>query len=419
MTTPTATTEPGRGGVLGLDDDALKACVNCGLCLPHCPTFRVTGEESASPRGRINAMRAVESGGEQAGPTFVGFMEACVQCRACEAVCPSSVPFGHLMEATRAALRHAPATRPGAARRLVERVGLGVIAHRAVLRVLTTVIRLVQRLPLVGRSVPLPPPGPPRGARAARRGSAPEGGPDLWLFDGCVMDAWFGATQEASRRLLEDTGATVSRPGRGSDCCGALHLHAGRRFWAQRLARRVMRSMPGDAPVVVDSAGCGAALKDYGHLLGTPEAERFSARVRDISEILRPDDVACRPTGRAVVLQEPCHLRHVQGLTGAWRDVLAGAYTVVDTDDDGLCCGAGGLYNVVQPDLSGQILRRKVATIRAAVGDAAHGEPVVASANPGCILQLRRGGLRVAHPSVLVVDALDPDRGGARRDRSQ
>ncbi len=231
--------------------------------------------------------------------------------------------------------------------------------------------------------------------------------PDVWLFDGCVMDLWFRHTQDASRRLIEATGARVAPPGRGSDCCGALHLHAGRPDEARRLARRVMRSMPGDAPIVVDSAGCGAALKEYGRLLGTPDAERFASRVRDLSEWLAGTDLQVPHTGRTVVLQEPCHLRFAQGLEGAWRSLLESAYTVRETADDGLCCGAGGLYNVLQPDLSAAILERKAVAIHAVAEGA-----MVASANPGCILQLRTAGLEVEHPSVLMAAALSREEQG-------
>jgi glycolate oxidase iron-sulfur subunit len=162
--------------------------------------------------------------------------------------------------------------------------------------------------------------------------------------------------------------------------------------------------MPGDAPVVVDSAGCGAAMKDYGHLLGTPEAVAFAARVRDFSEWVESRGaLSVRATGRTVVVQDPCHLRHVQKAAGAVRAVLAPAYVTVDTDDDGLCCGAGGAYNVLQPELAADIRDRKVAAIRRAGG----ADPLVASANPGCAMHLAAAGLDVRHPADLLAKALD------------
>jgi glycolate oxidase iron-sulfur subunit len=204
---------------------------------------------------------------------------------------------------------------------------------------------------------------------------------------------------------MDAAGAQPALPRRGADCCGALHVHAGRTDDARRLARRVIASMPGDAPVVVDSAGCGAAMKDYGRLLGTEEATAFAARVRDFSEWLTEQGpLPVRSTGRAVVVQDPCHLRHVQKAAGAVRTVLAPAYTTADTDDDGLCCGAGGAYNALQPELATEIRARKVDAIRRAAGG---GTPLVASANPGCAMHLAAAGLDVRHPADLLADALD------------
>ncbi|HEX9505974.1 MAG TPA: heterodisulfide reductase-related iron-sulfur binding cluster, partial [Acidimicrobiia bacterium] len=197
-------------------------------------------------------------------------------------------------------------------------------------------------------------------------------------------------------------------PGRGADCCGALHLHAGRIGEARGLARRVIASMPGDAAVVVDSAGCGAAMKEYGALLVTAEARAFSARVRDFSEWLvdQPGPVL-RDCGTQVVVQDPCHLRHVQHAHDAVRTVLAPAYRLMDTMDDGLCCGAGGAYAVFEPELSGAIRDRKVAALRAAGGDTPD-HLIVVSANPGCAMHLGAAGLDVRHPAQLIAQAMTP-----------
>jgi glycolate oxidase iron-sulfur subunit len=194
-------------------------------------------------------------------------------------------------------------------------------------------------------------------------------------------------------------------PGAGGDCCGALHTHAGRVDEARRLATRLMAAMPGEAPIVVDAAGCGAAMKEYGHLLGTPAAVAFSARVRDFAEWLasRPQP-PLRPTGRTVVVQDPCHLRHVQKVHTAVRAVLGPAYILRETADEGLCCGAGGAYSVTQPELSARVRDRKVEAIRDAGGGA---DPVVVSANPGCAMHLAAAGLDVRHPAQLLAAALD------------
>src|SRR5262249_43922195 len=181
--------------------------------------------------------------------------------------------------------------------------------------------------------------------------SAPLGatGSDVWLFTGCVMDAWQRGIHAAAIAVLGAAGVGVALPGWGGDCCGALHVHAGLTAPAGRLARRVMASMPGAAPILVDSAGCGAQLKDYGHLLGTPEAAAFSRRVFDMQEWLaeRVSDLPAPQSGvrRRVIVQDPCHLRHVQRAQAGVRRVLAPYADLVELDDEGLCCGAGGAYS--------------------------------------------------------------------------
>jgi glycolate oxidase iron-sulfur subunit len=393
-------------GVLDLDEDELVACVACGLCLPHCPTYRVTGLETASPRGRIAAMQAVELHGAPIDATFERYMEECVQCRGCEAACPSSVPFGHLMEGARAALQeHRRPTRPWP-RRTAEWLGYRIVLpHHWLLVALSWLLALAQRVRLVPARLPVPRISLRSLARTLRARTTADD-TDAFLFPGCVMDAWQRDTHQAALRVMDAAGARPSLPGRGSDCCGALHAHAGRLSEARRLARRVIASAPGDAPVVVDSAGCGAAMKDYGHLLGTPQASAFAARVRDFSEWLDSrGPLSVRATGRVVVVQDPCHLRHVQQAAGAVRSVLAPAYATADTDDDGLCCGAGGAYNALQPELAADIRERKVASIRRAAGHGA--DPLVASANPGCAMHLAAAGLDVRHPADLLAEALD------------
>jgi glycolate oxidase iron-sulfur subunit len=393
-----------RRHVLPVDENELVACVACGLCLPHCPTYRVTGLEAASPRGRIAAMRAVELEGAPVDATFERYMEECIQCRGCEAACPSSVPFGHLMEGARAALQVERSPQRPLLRRMGEWVGYRVVLpHHAVLVALTWLLVVAQRLHLVPRRFALP----RLDATALRRPlvAEPAATADAYLFTGCVMDAWERDVHRAALRVMRAAGSSPALPGRGGDCCGALHDHAGRTDEARALARRVIASMPGDAPVVVDSAGCGAAMKDYGRLLGTPEAAAFSARVRDFAEWLAERGVPrLRPTGRVVVVQDPCHLRHVQKAQQHVRTVLQPAYELRETDDDGLCCGAGGAYNVMQPDLAGRVRDRKVAALEAA----ARGAPlVVASSNPGCEMHLAAAGLDVRHPAELLADALD------------
>jgi glycolate oxidase iron-sulfur subunit len=279
-----------------------------------------------------------------------------------------------------------------------------VLPRHAVLLALTWLLLVAQRLHLVPKRVGLP----RLSSRSLRTPlTADSGTVDAHLFPGCVMDAWQREVHRDALRVMRASGARVGLPGRGGDCCGALHTHAGRIGSARTLARRVMASMPGDAPVVVDSAGCGAAMKDYGRLVGTPAAHAFAARVVDFSEWVANHAPTLRDTGTAVVVQDPCHLRHVQKAHGAVRTVLAPAYRVEETTDDGLCCGAGGAYSVREPELSGQIRARKIASLRNAHRDATT-PLVVVSANPGCAMHLQAAGLTVRHPAQLLADALDP-----------
>ena len=382
---------------LRVDDDELVACVACGLCLPHCPTYRVTGEESASPRGRIAAMRAVHFDGRPLDEDFTRFMDLCVQCRACEAVCPSSVPFGHLMEGARDTLARETRYQPS-----WRRAGYRLLGHHRLLLAASTALAVAQRARLVPRRLGLP-------RLPLRRAPLAPTGTDVWLFPGCVMDAWMRPVHASVIRVLTAAGAGVRLPSTGADCCGALHAHAGLLDDARALARRVISSMPGDAPVLVDSAGCGAALKDYVHLLGTPDAERFVARVQDVSEWLAPrvDGLpAARRPRSTVAVQDPCHLAHVQKAHHHVRTVLRPYVDVVELDDEGLCCGAGGAYAAQHPELAGAIRDRKVGAVRRS------GAAVVASANPGCVMHLAAVGLDVRHPFELIDDALGGTDGG-------
>ena len=370
---------------LHLDDDKLAACVSCGLCLPHCPTYRATGDESASPRGRIAAMRAVQWVGAAMDDEFAAYMDRCVQCRGCEVACPSSVPFGELIEGAKAALAHRVPW--------WQRLGYRLLGHHRVLLAASTAAAVAQRVHV----------GPARPRLPLRRPRLRSSGDDAVLFTGCVMDAWMRPTHAAAQRVMEATGAGVRISPAAAGCCGALALHAGLADLARQQAGAVVRTLPGDAPIVVDSAGCGAALRDYGHLLGTPEGDAFAARVVDVSEWLAARADRLPPPRRRldqpVAVQDPCHLRHVQQAHHHVRTLLAPYADVVELDDEGLCCGAGGAYAVQQPALSYAIRDRKLSAI------ARSGARVVASANPGCAMHLSAAGLDVRHPVEIVDQA--------------
>ncbi|MDH3753465.1 MAG: (Fe-S)-binding protein [Acidimicrobiia bacterium] len=377
---------------LGLDPDELATCVSCGLCLPHCPTFRVTGDEMRSPRGRIALMRAVETGAIEAGDEFVDAMDTCVQCRGCEPACPSSVPFGRLMTDTRVALAEQTSYQPW-----WRRIGYRTLGNHRLLLAGSSLLAVAQRLRLVpSRRLGLPARLPIR--RPALRSS----GCDVVLFTGCVMDAWMRDTHLAVQRVIESTGAGVTFLGAEGACCGALHDHAGLADQAHALAERVIAATPPDIPVLLDSAGCGAAMKDYGRLLGTRDAAAFSSRVLDVHEWLAADiDRLPEPTrvfDEPVAVQDACHLRHVQGAHDSVRTVLGRYVPIVELADDGLCCGAGGAYSVMQPELAAAIRERKVGFIDRS------GARTVASANPGCAMHLQAAGLCVRHP-LEIVDA--------------
>jgi len=389
---------------LALSDDELSTCVGCGLCLPHCPTFRVTNEEALSPRGRIATIRSIQYEGLHIDDQVSEILNTCVQCRGCEPACPSGVPYGRLIEAAKNEMARQHRSTPW-----WQRFGLRLLRHHRLLLIGTPILAVAQRLHLIPKraglsQLPLRL-GPPVVATSLT--------PDVWLFTGCVMDAWQRSTHRSVAALIESAGFTYGTPTRAGSCCGALHSHAGLTDEAQNLAKSVMTSMPGTGPIVVDSAGCGAALKDYGHLLGTPEAHAFSQRVFDIHEWLEPHmatimqsrdtasiDLLIKPS---VIVQDPCHLRHVQKTHLAVRSILSPVVNLIELDDDGLCCGAGGAYSVVEPELAGQIRDRKVSNILAKSPTT---NTLVASANPGCLMHLQAAGLILKHPVDILAEAL-------------
>ncbi len=391
-------------------------CVHCGLCLSSCPTYRETGRETSSPRGRIYLMRGVAEGRIPLGAVEE---EAwlCLGCRACETACPSGVRFGSLLEKTRASV-----PRRGWAGHLEAFALRRVVPHRRRLRLLVGALAAVQRLgldalgarllPRLRESQRLLPPIPPRAQRAplppripaegARRGC-------VALLEGCVMPELFGPVNAATARVLTRNGFDVVVP-EGQGCCGALQAHAGDASLAAGLAERNLRAFAAarvDA-VVVNSAGCGAALREYGDWLGAPGAE-LAGRVRDVCEFLDEVGLAA-PPGRLearVCYDDPCHLLHGQGVGEAPRRLLAAipGLELVPHDDAAACCGAAGTYNLTQPEMSRAVLARKLASLAAAAPD------VIASGNPGCLMQLRAGALgaglraRVAHPVELLDEA--------------
>lgn len=378
---------------LKLDEDDLNTCVQCGLCLPHCPTYRVTGDETLSPRGRIQLMREVQNHGAPVDEDVLHAFESCLQCRGCEPACPSGVPYGHLMERARETLADAGEITP-----LWQRLAMKPLAHPRVLGLGTTALGIAQRLRMVPDRLGIP------GAIPLHQEPLPTTGDDVYLFTGCVMDAMQREVHRAALEVVNSAGLGVTPTNDLAPCCGALQTHAGLTSSARSLAEKMMRRLEPEIPILVDSAGCGAAMKDYGHLLGTDEAKTFSRRVFDIHEFLA-DHLGrlpqVEPLPLTVAIQDPCHLRHVQRVHEATRTVLRPfVRNLVELDDDGLCCGAGGAYSILEPELAGEIRIRKIDAIDRAAPD------VVASANPGCSMHLEAGGVATKHPIQLVHEAL-------------
>jgi glycolate dehydrogenase iron-sulfur subunit len=377
----------------------LDPCVHCGFCLQACPTYLATGDEADSPRGRIVLMRALERG--EVPPTdaaLVQHLDACLGCRGCEPVCPSGVGYGRGLEAAREILAKAGGLRP------VARMILAVFSRTWAWRMLFGAARWLRDFGIAdlfaggkrgfGMAM-LAATAPPHHSRTtAASGMRHVAGPTVALFRGCVMDSLFSHVHDATRRTLEANGYRVTEVP-GQVCCGALHAHAGDRSGAARLARENVKAFASAADfVVVDSAGCGAILKDYGHLLESESAGEMSGRVRDVSELLA--ERGPRPGGILdldVVYDAPCHLQHAQRVQepplALLRAIPGLRLRVLPGSDQ--CCGSAGIYSLLEPAMSRSVLAAKLATFQAA----SPRPTFVATGNPGCLMQIG-GGLRAA-----------------------
>lgn len=392
----------------------LSSCVQCGLCLPHCPTFRLTGLEIASPRGRLAAMNAVADGVVELDAIFEDAMSFCLNCRACEAVCPSLVPYGRAMEGARAEIT---AQRPTMGRKLRHLVLGRILPNRRIVRVATVGMRIIQRLHLT-RVLPRRLARSMRGLRAPHRHLLPLQSPEqetgalgtVGLLIGCVMDPWFSRVNRAATDLLVRAGYRVIVPDQQT-CCGALAAHDGDMLDARRLALINIDAFSEVDVVVATAAGCSAHLKGYDHV--HHDGQGVASRARDITEVvadlIERDLLHPLPANRGLVaMQDPCHLRHAQRITTAPRLIVSAAgYQPVEIDPDGLCCGAAGIYSLLRPEASAELGRRKALQV------AASGASVVASANPGCEMQLRShldSSFQIVHPVELYWQALTSTR---------
>ncbi len=399
------------------DADPLAPCVHCGFCLPACPTYIATGDEADSPRGRIVLMRALERG--EIPPhdaALVQHLDACLGCRGCEPVCPSGVAYGRGLEQARERLFTARGLSP------LARAVLGVFRNERVWRPLFRLARLFRATSLpailsgrgrlgfgMGMLASSRPARVSRNERDSATDSpadvAVERRPTVALFRGCVMDTLFDHVHAATRRALEANGYAVIEVA-GQSCCGALHEHAGDRPAAEALARRNVAALDGAADyVAVNSAGCGALLKDYGHLLGDDAASRVAASVRDVSELLASAGPRSGGTlSLEVAYDAPCHLQHAQRVQEAPLAVLRaipGLRLSVLPDSD-KCCGSAGIYSVLQPDMARAVLANKIDAFRSA----SPRPDLIATGNPGCLMQIG-AGLRAAGLDIGVVHPVE------------
>ncbi|MFZ0214683.1 MAG: (Fe-S)-binding protein [Candidatus Dormiibacterota bacterium] len=370
-------------------DDDLAQCVHCGLCLNDCPTYRITGLETESPRGRIYLMTQWKRGGLEMTDELAGHIDLCLGCRTCEGVCPSGVPYGRIIEGGRAELdrlrRHDPQ------RSLVRQGMRQVLAHPGRLRAVGTATRAAQAVGLTslaatGRS--LPPMGKPY--RPPAGNVAPAIGVRRYrvaFLTGCVMPLMYAASHEASVRLLQLAGCEVWFPPE-QRCCGSLFAHNGDLDAARRLRDQNALAFgmePFDA-LIVNSAGCSSHLKDFYGNLGP--------RVRDLTEWLA--EIGLPPPTREVrvraTYQDPCHLVHAQRIQKQPRQLLRAVpgLELVEMQHPSICCGAAGLYSTLQPAMSGQILQEKMDDLTGTRAE------VVVTANPGCQMQIQ-AGLRARH----------------------
>jgi len=405
-------------------DKDLSQCVHCGFCLQQCPTYLELGLEIDSPRGRIHLIRSLVDGRAEPTPSLVRHLDLCLQCRACETACPSAVPFGRIMESGRAMLvqqgRVPLAWRLRVfalrqlfphPRRLALLFGLLRLYQRSGLQCLLRATRLLRLLPFgVAGAESMLPHVP---AHRFRMPPSRAGTRNVALLTGCVMPLLYARTHEATVRVLERHDIEVVAPPE-QRCCGALSLHAGDRRTARELARRNVDAFLDAAveAVVVNSAGCGSALKEYGELLEhdadyAEKARRFSAMVRDITEFLAEVGIEPpqTPLPYRVTYQDSCHLVHAQRVRAAPRDLLRVIPDIelVELDAPDRCCGSAGVYSFAQRDMSLRLLDDKMRDI------AATGADVIATANPGCMMQLEAGLRRAKLPGrvVHVVELLD------------
>jgi glycolate oxidase iron-sulfur subunit len=409
---------------MGPRDEDLSRCVHCGFCLQACPTYVITSLETESPRGRIALARALSQGQIEPTPNVVAHFDLCLQCRACETACPSGVPYGRIIEGARAMVQASP-DRPNSWRFRAFALRT-LFAQPWRLRLAFSGLRFYQRLPLAPLVRRFLPPklaqmeamlphlagrffDPP----AVAANPSGEVKATVALLSGCIMPMTHPHTHEATVRVLARNGFRVLVP-KTQGCCGALHVHNGDPQAARKLARHNIDTFTrsGADYIVINSAGCGSAMKEYDDLFeGDPvygeKAKRFVAKVRDVTELLTATGFV-PPLGKIeakVTYQDSCHLLHAQRIREAPRTLLRSipGLELVEMSNPDRCCGSAGIYNVTQTEMSRTLLEGKMDDVLSTSCD------LVTTANPGCMLQLdldvrlRHGSQEVVH----VVELLD------------
>jgi glycolate oxidase iron-sulfur subunit len=387
-------------------------CVHCGFCLPSCPTYQLLGEEMDSPRGRIHLIAQLLDGAV-AGEAAASHLDRCLGCMACVPACPSGVRYDRLIEAARSwAAEPVRALPPRSAReRLLRTAIFATFPYPARLRLMLGPLRAAQRsgadrlltgrpadrvAPEVAAALRVAPRRaagrPPRGRLPERIAAKGERRAVVGMLTGCVQQVFFPEVNISTARVLAAEGCDVVIP-RTQGCCGALSLHDGRREEAGRFAGALIETFERaevDA-IVVNSAGCGSAMKEYGELLAGDQAlagraAALAERVTDLSEFLvRLGPAATRhPLPVKVAYHDACHLAHAQRITSQPRELLKAIpeLTLAEVADAGTCCGSAGIYNLVQPKIARELGKRKATAV------AATGADLVVSANPGCSLQI-------------------------------
>ena len=397
-----------RQGLPALDLPELYQCVHCGLCLNQCPTYRALQLEPESPRGRIHLVKAAAEGRIELNSRFADHLYLCLLCRACESACPSGVQYGHIAEAAREQLGP-PGSELG--RTVLKFVFTQILPYRRRLRFVFALLRFYQRtglqriarlfLPKKLREMDALMPPIPSQFFKPHREIAPAVGArraTVAMLDGCVMPLLFGDVNAATVRVLQRNGCDVIFPPRQT-CCGALNVHNGETAAAKQMARRNIDAFL-EANVdafIVNAAGCGATMKEYGHLLRDDpayrdKAERFSSLVKDAGEFLADLGLVgdLRPIEMTVTYQDPCHLAHGQRIRSQPRKLLHAipGLKLVEMEGADRCCGSAGIYNLTHAGMSQHLLKEKMQTI------AATGSQAIVAPNPGCMLQLRSGAAR-------------------------